>query len=280
MSAQLRPLVAVELHDVAPATWPQCRALLDMLDSIGARHVTLLVVPFYHRTVAIDRSPAFIDAIGRRLAHGDEAAVHGFVHLDEAPSPRTPRGFVARRLLTRCEGEFAALGHDDASARIDAALECWRRAGLPLTGFVPPAWLASDGARAAIERAGSFRYVSLRRALVGLPHGRTSATDVLWYSPTSAVRRSMSRAMISVAVARASPQRLLRIALHPQDAAVASVVEHWRDVVARMLAQRTPVTLGEAVARMSSVARRAPRPVADGDSRRRTAPTPCRRRRS
>src|SRR5215218_4701026 len=38
----------IELHDVAPATWPECALILAMLDQIGNIPVTLLVVPNFH----------------------------------------------------------------------------------------------------------------------------------------------------------------------------------------------------------------------------------------
>src|SRR4051794_23039030 len=40
--------VAIALHDVSPATWRECRALLAMLDATGAGPLSLLVVPHYH----------------------------------------------------------------------------------------------------------------------------------------------------------------------------------------------------------------------------------------
>ena len=39
------PCVAIALHDVSPATWRECAALLEMLDGVGAAPLSLLVVP-------------------------------------------------------------------------------------------------------------------------------------------------------------------------------------------------------------------------------------------
>jgi predicted deacetylase len=244
----VQPLLAVEIHDVAPATWPRCEALLDMVARTGAAPVTLLVVPFYHRTVSIDRAPAFARAIGARIERGDEVALHGFTHVDEAPRPRTLRGFIERRVLTRSEGEFAAIDRDEARERLERALAIWRRVGWPIGGFVPPAWLLGRGARAALAPNSPFRYVALRRTVLATPYGRAVATDTMWYSPASAPRRAMSRALAAFVDARASPQRLLRLALHPQDADVRSVLDDWRRVIERALAQRAAASLGTALA--------------------------------
>src|SRR5579884_1177916 len=107
--------LCIALHDVAPATWPHCARWLDLLDALGAPPLTLLVVPNFHGRGRIDRDPAFCRAIERRLAGGDELALHGYDHRDAAPAPRGARAWWRRRVLTAGEGEFAAL--DEAQAR-------------------------------------------------------------------------------------------------------------------------------------------------------------------
>ncbi len=252
MSARgTRALVAIEIHDVAPPTWSRCAALLEMLDAIGAPCTTLLVVPFYHRSVAIDRAPAFVEAISRRIARGDEVALHGFVHLDEAAPPRTLRGVVERRVLTRREGEFAAIDAADARDRLKHALDIWHRTGWELGGFVPPAWSVGRSASAALASVAPFDYIALRRGILRLPAVRWLATDLLWYSPTSPPRRWLSRVGIALARARASPTRLLRIALHPQDADASSVLDHWQRIIAITLAERNAVTTREALVELA-----------------------------
>ena len=87
-------LAAIVLHDVAPATWPQCRALLDMIDSLGNPPLTLLVVPHFHRGVGARDSRSFVDAMNARAARGDELALHGYFHTDDATPPRGTAGVV------------------------------------------------------------------------------------------------------------------------------------------------------------------------------------------
>ena len=59
----MKRTLCIALHDVAPATWPRCERLLAMLDGIGARAVTLLVVPDFHRGGAAVR--------GRKICEED-----------------------------------------------------------------------------------------------------------------------------------------------------------------------------------------------------------------
>ena len=109
-----RRAAAIAVHDVSPATWRECREILAMLDDVGASPCSLLVIPHYHYRAPVSRDRAFVRAMQARLSRGDELVLHGFFHIDDAPPPRTPGAWFARRMLTRSEGEFAAL---DAACR-------------------------------------------------------------------------------------------------------------------------------------------------------------------
>jgi predicted deacetylase len=236
-------LVAIELHDVAPATWPACVRILRVLDEVGARNLSLLVVPRFHGATAIGEDATFTRALHARLARGDELVLHGHTHLDEAPSPRTPRGFVERRLLTRGEGEFAALREDEALRRLDLGIAAFDALRWPLHGFVPPAWLLGDGARRALaRRTDRFEYVGVRNGVYRLPSWTHVPCANAWYSPDRAWRRALSRLAIRRALAQARTLPLLRLSIHPQDAGVPQVLAHWRTLAEETLAQRLPVT--------------------------------------
>ena len=233
--------VCVSVHDVAPATWPQCRRLLEMLDAIGPLPVTLLVVPDFHHAGAAAADAQFVRAIEARLARGDEVALHGYFHLDESAPPRTPADWIARRILTQSEGEFAALAQSEARSRLDKGLEMMHRLGWPVRGFVAPAWLLGAGARAALAQC-SLLYTTTRNHVYRLPEWERASAPALTYSARSGWRRAMSRALVEAQLAGTRSQPLLRIALHPVDARHDTVVAHWRDVVTRTLRERLPVT--------------------------------------
>src|SRR4029079_14337490 len=103
-----RRLVSIELHDVAPATWPECETILRTLDELGAKHLPLMVVPYYHHGRPVQSDTRFVRALGKRLERGDELSLHGYYHIDDEPPPRTLRRYVQRRMLTRAAGECAA----------------------------------------------------------------------------------------------------------------------------------------------------------------------------
>jgi uncharacterized protein len=235
--------VAIAIHDVSPATRRECRELLAMLDDAGAGPVTLLVIPQHHYGASLLREHAFVDAMDARLARGDELVLHGYFHVDDAPAPCTLRQWFARRILTRTEGEFAALDAHGSAWRIGRGVALFERLGWPLAGFVPPAWLLSDGARSALSQcAHAFEYVTVRSGIYHLPAWRFERTANLCYSPDTPLRRAVSRAAIGHELRRANAVPLLRISLHPQDVLGAGVLRHWRRLIADVLAQRRAVT--------------------------------------
>jgi predicted deacetylase len=241
-------LAAIVVHDVAPATWPQCRTLLDMIDAFGNPPVTLLVVPHFHRGERTRDARAFIDAINARIARGDEPVLHGFYHADDAPAPRNVGEFIARRVLTRSEAEFSAIAPHDARERLQRGIALFTQLAWPLHGFVPPAWQLNAATRDAIDVAGHrFDYVPVRRGIYRLPAWRLEATANLCYSPDRRWRRALSRAQIGWELARRDERRLLRLSLHPLDAQFPPVVAHWRRLIADALRGRRAVTKYQAM---------------------------------
>jgi predicted deacetylase len=232
-------VLCIEMHDVAPATWPQCARALAMLDALGPLPVSLLIVPDYHRRGRVSEDIAFMHAIDRRLACGDEAVLHGFVHLDMGPPARTVREWLARRVRTLSEGELAALDTDAALACIAAGRAEMQRAGWHARGFVPPAWLASSGTRAALAQL-DFGYVALRDALYALPEWTALPTTTLSYAAFTPLRRALSRPVLDLLLRRAPVARPLRLALHPVDAEFPQVLAHWRALIEHALRTRTP----------------------------------------
>lgn len=238
--------VCIAIHDVAPATWPQCSRLLAMLDELGGPPLTLLVVPDYHDRGRIDRSREFIAAIQRRIARGDELALHGYAHLDRAAPPRTPRDWFRRRVLTAGEGEFSALSAPAARARIDQGLEIFARLGWRADGFVPPAWLGSQGTQQALRQF-SLGYTSTHTQLIDLRSGHTLAAPCLTASPRSAWRRTASKWWLAAGEKLTAHTPLIRIGLHPADAKHEDLLECWRTLLQRLLRTRTALTKSRAL---------------------------------
>lgn len=244
----MRRELCIAIHDVAPATWRECETLLKMLERLGSPAVTLLVVPDYHRRGRVDDASWFVAALGAWIAGGAEVALHGYYHLDEAPAPRDPWSWLRRRLLTAAEGEFAALTVGEAEARIVRGRSQLEACGWQISGFVPPAWLAGPGTRAALRRS-SFSYTSSRLGLLRLADGVRISAPCITTSARSPWRRFASRAWLQTMAVACAQAPLLRVALHPADASNPVLVAQWRRLIERLLGDRTALTKGQAVAR-------------------------------
>ena len=220
----------MSLHDVAPATWPDCERLLKLTDA-WALPVSLLVVPDYHRLGRVGIDHAFVVAFSL-LLRAHEIVLHGYSHLDEAPAPRTFIDWWRRRVLTRGEGEMAALDRTDAAQRIAAGMDILDAAALHPTGFIAPAWQLGIGAWKALRDA-PLGYTATRDRLFELPELTPARAPSLVYSSRSAWRRGLSRLWNEQRRIRLRSSPLLRVALHPVDARHAAVVRHWRRLIGR-----------------------------------------------
>ena len=238
--------LCIAIHDVAPATWPQCQALFDLLRRLGAPPATLLIVPDYHRRGSVERDLGFIRAIDRRLASGDEIALHGYHHLDDGPAPHSPIEWLMRRVLTASEGEFSALTEHEAALRIDAGLRLFERLQWNVAGFVAPAWLLGEGARAALAHT-RLRYTSTHAHMEMLADGRRIAAPAISASTRSAWRRWTSRQWLRIARVALRDEPLVRVALHPSDVGDARLLDAWRTLLAALLADRIALTKSAAI---------------------------------
>ena len=253
--APVRAAVCVSLHDVAPATWSRCETLLAALAQVAPVPHTLLVVPDYHRR-GDGLPPWYRAALAARLEAGDELALHGLFHLDDAPAPASLRDWLRRRVLTCGEGEFAALARDEAAARLRAGEAWFRHAGWSLHGFIAPAWLLGPGAWQALDHS-PFTYTTTHRHFHLLRPRHAVAAPCIVYSPRSRWRRALSQARNASLAQRGAP--LARLALHPDDALHPAVVRQAQRLLERLLRERIAMTkIGFANALRAALAPGAP----------------------
>ncbi len=251
--------VCVVLHDVADATLAACERTMRAVADVALVPFTLLAVPRFHGEPATD---ALADWLTSSSLAGDEIALHGLTHRDDAPT----RGLVdtlRRRHYTRGEGEFWSLDAAEAARRIDVGVAWFATHGWTLHGFVAPAWLLGDGARIALAAAQRFEWTATLRELVLLPEERVVQSRSVVYSTSSGWRRQMSLAW-NAGVARAErDNRLLRIELHPRDADFPAVRRSWQRILERALRDRTATTVSAFMrAEGRSAPTRAPAPTA------------------
>ncbi len=251
MHEAARPALCISIHDVAPATWPQCRQLIAALRAVADLPLGLLLVPRWHGR-SLDGEAGFIAALQALLdeAHGHEVLLHGLYHFDDAQAPTRLGERLQRRVLTRGEGEFAALGAADAMARVRAGLADLQACGLQrvqVAGFVPPAWLMTCSARTALLAEGSrlgLRYASLFTGLLDLQQGRMLRAPALVYSARWRISDALARTVVGSAARLMARAPLLRIGLHPADVQRAGNLRHAQGLIERALRDRSPLTEG------------------------------------
>ncbi|WP_157267749.1 DUF2334 domain-containing protein [Azohydromonas aeria] len=239
--------LALVVHDVAPATWERCAALLEAATALApSLPATLLVVPRWHGAPSTFSFEAAMDAA---LARGHELALHGWSHLDPLPA-RGALQRLRRRFYTAGEGEFAALPQADAARRLALGRRWFARRGWPLHGFVPPAWLLGADSARALAAAG-FDYSCTLDRFVGLRGQPPLRAWSLAFSTRAAWRRGLSRLWVPMLARRLRNAPLLRFELHPDDVVHPGVRDCWLELLARALEQgRQPLLLREVAQRM------------------------------
>ncbi|MBS0447030.1 MAG: polysaccharide deacetylase family protein [Proteobacteria bacterium] len=240
-SATTERLLCVVLHDVAPATQEACERIIAALAPLGPLPLTLLAVPRYRGQPS---AAAFEAWLRGRADGGDEIALHGYTHVDDG----VPRGAIdrlKRRHYTAGEGEFSGLALPEARRRLLAGAQWFRDLGVPLHGFVAPAWLMSDEAWAALA-ALRLDYTCTLGDLVLLPGRQRIASQSLVYSHRSAWRRIASIVWTSVLERSLATRPLVRLELHPGDIEHPMLRRHGLSLADRLMRDRRGVTFAEA----------------------------------
>ena len=257
------PVCCVSVHDVSAHTWNDCERLIASIPLLATLPLTLLLVPDWHGRGARDAfcSRKFDQAISRLRDQGHELCLHGYAHLD---GPEDAADFQAavsgqqepwqhriqRRIITRSEGEFAALGREEAARRLQRGLAWLSARGWSARGFVPPAWMISEQGIDAVRDAG-FDYLGLYRAWVRLADGKRFAAPTITYTTRCAAGDALWRVAQEVLAVRERHCPVVRLALHPADLRRPANVRHAGRLLERWLASRSPLTEVQAFARIA-----------------------------
>jgi predicted deacetylase len=230
--------LCVSLHDVAPATWCSCRQVLAAVREVADIPLTLLVVPAYWGQCSA-MVPGFESAMSDQLAQGHELALHGYFHRDLG-APRSALDWLRRRVYTAGEGEFAALTEQEAAERLLLGQRWFRANRWPLAGFVAPAWLLGPDSWKAVRRSPDLEYVTTFTHIHALHTGESLRAPCLTLSARAPWHRALSRAWAGMAW-RHCTAPLVRLALHPRDAAYPALRRSWQSRLADLLAEREAV---------------------------------------
>jgi uncharacterized protein len=225
------------IHDVGPKFETQIDTLVARLEGhVGPAMFAMLVVPDHWDEAPLSAAPAFQVKLRRWADAGVEMFLHGWRHRDDAPA----KGF-AQKYMTAGEGEFSALTQAEATRRIVEGRRVVEDAiGRPVAGFIAPAWLYSEGAKAAVAEAG-FALAEDHFNVWQPVSGKTLARGpvITWASRSPGRIRS---SLMVAAAARILPQTLptARIAVHPGDTTVPALLDSIDATFARFATTHVP----------------------------------------
>ncbi|HEU4959287.1 MAG TPA: polysaccharide deacetylase family protein [Sphingomonas sp.] len=223
MSPERRLLVSV--HDVGPKFEAEVDALAGRLTGLlGRARFAMLVVPDHWGEAPLAADKRYQAKLRRWAEAGVEMFVHGWFHRDDSRHS----GALARvkaRHMTAGEGEFLGLERAEALRRMrDGRRLIEDATGRAVAGFVAPAWLYGDGARAALGEAGfALAEDHLRVWRPGDGAVLAKGPVITWASRSGP--RIASSLLVAGVARQVWPWATVRIAVHPGDTRVPRLLD-------------------------------------------------------
>jgi predicted deacetylase len=240
-----RKLLLASIHDVGPRAEAQVDQLADLLSSLlGGPNFAMLVVPDHWGEAPLAGNAAYQAKLRHWADQGIEMFVHGWFHKDLAQHSGMA-AFKAKH-MTASEGEFLGLSHREAAQRMaDGRKLIEDIIGRETAGFIAPAWLYGDGARAALAEAGfplAEDHMRVWRPATGEVLARGPV--VTWASRTKG-RQLSSRFFAGLARHGLHGLDVARIAVHPGDTTVPALLDSIRATYASFARRRRAGRYGE-----------------------------------
>jgi predicted deacetylase len=240
-------MLVVTIHDVAPPTLPAVIALRGLAAEWGATRATLLAVPDFHGRAPLAAHPPTIDWLRRCADAGDEIALHGIRHIQATPA--RPLGALRARAFTAGEAEMLGAGAAAPGPLARARDELAALVRAPIRGFVAPAWLEPRGLGDVLAHIG-LDWHETGVAIERLRDRRWIVSPVIGFATRTRARLAASlawAAALTPLLARTSPDRPARIALHPSDLASPRVLAAAARAVRHLARGRSAVTTAAAL---------------------------------
>ena len=224
MSKLLPKMLLASIHDVGPRFEREVDQLAGLLSSIlGGPKFAMLVVPDHWGTAPLAEAVGFQRRLRDWSDQGVEMFVHGWFHKDLAQHSGAA-AFKARH-MTAGEGEFLGLTRAVAAQRMaDGKALIEDAIGRPVAGFIAPAWLYGEGARAALA-ASDFALAEDHLRVWQPTSGQVLAKGpVITWASRSRPRQVSSRFFAGLARTALHGQSVVRIAVHPGDVTVPALL--------------------------------------------------------
>ena len=231
-------LLLASIHDVGPRFEREVDQLADQLSRIlGGPKFAMLVVADHWGEAPLARAPAFQRRLREWSDAGVDMFVHGWFHKDLAQHSGAA-SFKARH-MTAGEGEFLGLTREVAAQRMaDGKALLEDIIGQPAAGFIAPAWLYGDGARAALAESG-FALAEDHFRVWRPRDGQVLAKGpVITWASRSRGRQLSSRFFAGLARHALQVQQVVRVAVHPGDTTVPALIDSIERTFSAFAARR------------------------------------------
>ena len=224
------------IHDVGPKFEPEIDALVDRLSGLlGGLRFAMLVVPNHWNEAPLAANRRYQAKLRRWAEDGVEMFVHGWFHRDDSAHD----GAVARlkaRHMTAGEGEFLGLSKDEALQRMrDGRALIEDIIGRPVAGFVAPAWLYGDGARAALAEAEFALAEDHMRVWRPATNAIVARGPVITWASRSRARIASSLLVAALARRALVRQSVVRVAVHPGDTRIQRLLASIDRTIGRLV---------------------------------------------
>lgn len=231
------------IHDVSPRFESEVDALYARLCRLlGSPRMAMLVVPDFEDGAPLAANPAYARKLRGWAEAGVEMFLHGWCHRDDS----LKRGFMQKH-MTAGAGEFAQLTREEANKRLTEGRKVVEDAiGQEVAGFIAPAWLYSQGAKQALADQ-KFALAEDHMQVWAPAHGDkvlAKGPVITWASRSGP--RVLSSLMVA-ALARSAPSVLrdARIAVHPGDTTVHSLLDSIDATYGRFVRTHRPARYAE-----------------------------------
>ena len=242
-------LLLASIHDVGPRFEREVDQLAQLLGGIlGGPKFAMLVVPDHWGEAPLAQAPEFQRRLRDWADQGVEMFVHGWYHRDLAEHAGAA-AFKAKH-MTAGEGEFLGLSQALAAQRMADGRKLIEDAiGRPVAGFIAPAWLYGDGARAALADS-QFALAEDHLRVWQPASGKVVAKGpVITWASRSRPRQSSSRFFAGLARHALHPQQVVRAAVHPGDVTVPALLDSISKTFSAFAARRPAGRYADLLAR-------------------------------
>jgi hypothetical protein len=236
----------LSIHDVTPRFDGAVQRLYDRLCGLtGTNRMAMLVVPDHWGAAPLARDSAFGAKLRAWADEGVEMFLHGWFHKDDSRHQAGAASFKARH-MTAGEGEFLGLSRGEARRRLVEGRKLVEDViGRPIAGFVAPAWLYGEGAKAALRDEGFAMAEDHLRVWRPADGAILARGPVISWASRSRARRLSSLGFAAFARTALKPLPVVRIALHPGDASYESLLGSIDRTVSSFARSHVPGRYGD-----------------------------------